>query len=211
MINKKSIFIGLCKISANIRDLRMATSSIRNLKIKGRRFFRVGGLTKDKVGSIPSSVAKKTWQPQAGSIERLGFVPTHIPKNMSSAIITGKGGAYKGFEKSPIVGRPPKGRSQKEAINRITSLHEAQEVKKSLSGDVKILSHNSLGVIMDESNLIKSLPGRYNPTKRFFSNIRNEERTSGLIRKYYPGFEYGKTKLSPAAKRHVLKRLKAEA
>lgn len=171
------------------------------------------------VGGIKASVLK-------GGVSATGLAKSipkvhaeFFPKSLiplKGKIITGKGGAYKamatgtkqlGSTKGKSI-TAPKSKTQKEAISRVTLMHELQEISHGGKKSVPISSHNSPAVIMAESNLIRSLPKKYAPTKRFFKRAREVEGLEDAIGAFYPGFEYGKTKLSRAGKKHVIKSIK---
>jgi len=132
---------------------------------------------------------------------------------ISGKIFVGKGGSIPALNQSIEKINPflvsgqrvkvLKSGKQKEMINRVALKHELSEtvVKKELP----FSSHLSPAVILEESNLLASLPKKYNPTKSFYRKLREGWGESSVIRKYYPGYVHGSQKISKAGKKHVLR------
>jgi len=142
-----------------------------------------------------------------------GFNPS-IAKKMSKApdapkrarrvegkIMTGPGG-FDGFVKSHKV-KLPKSPRQREILSRSALMHELAETK--VKKYQPFWGHASPKIISEESNLMRSIPNS-GPATNFIKRLRSGGEINS-IKRVYPGFEYGKTKLSPAGKKHINRRI----
>lgn len=186
------------KISVNLRGLKLISNKIRPKIIKKRiislgssgittvrskkdlGMFGVSSKASDK--KIPDYILKQFPKP---------------PDQLRQMIITGRGGATKNMA---MLSSPPKSPIQKEMINRVLVMHELAEANTKKT--IPFMLHNNPRVIMEESNLVRSLPKRYGPTKKYISELRSENE-SKYLKEIYPGFRYGETRLSRAGKKFI--------
>jgi hypothetical protein len=92
----------------------------------------------------------------------------------------------------------------KEVFNRSMLQHENIERKYSRQGtpnSPQYHGHAGPQVLMEESNLVRSLPPQYTQAQSAFKDMRNHEQN--LIQKIMPSFQYGQTRLSRHARRHI--------
>lgn len=90
-------------------------------------------------------------------------------------------------------------------IQNLSMLHEHSEVKHmNKSKNKGWHSHASPGVLLEESNLVSSLPKSKasNKLRNFWGKVREVTGEPADIKKKLPNFEYGKTRLSRHAKKH---------
>lgn len=118
-------------------------------------------------------------------------------------------------DKIPVAreaGGALKGR-QSEMVNRLMLLHEHSEVKNARK--IKNLNFQRTGghtdpkVLLDEHNAVATLPKRYARARKFMQGLRSAG-PEGL-QFNMAGLEYGKHRLSPAAKKFFAKKLRGEA
>jgi len=195
------------KIAVNIRGLRSIHKKVIAPKLIRKRTLAVDVNAK-KVNVTKGATGIISIIPTKGLPKK---VVDNVPGNIlpyQNKILTGKGGAYKGIKAGTgNIVKFPKAKPQQEAVGRVTLMHEQFETLQRGKKFKQFLGHGSPNVILSESNLVRSLPKRYNPTKRAFTKLRGEDLSSIFIRDAYPGFEYGKTKLSRAAKKHIIRKL----
>ena len=201
------------KIAVNLKTMKKIQKVINTRLIKGKKI----GLDMDRGVTLVSG---------AGSTGITHAMPGNKFKGFRGKIILGKGGGIKSIEDtmkelratSSLLGTIhrknipdfPKGPKQKEMINRIIGHHELSEATVSKKNYGRISSHFSIDVLSRESNLLASLPKRYKPTVDFRNKTRNMTGETKIIREHIPNFEYGVTHLSPAAKKHLIKKMKTQ-
>ncbi len=200
------------KIAANLRTMKKIQKVIGKRLIKGRSL------------ALDWDRGDMTLVKGIGSTGITHAMPGNKLKKFKGKVILGKGGGIKSIEdikkqsKSTssllgithknIVPDFPKAPKQKEMISRIIGHHELSEATVSKRNYGRISSHSSIDVLSRESNLLASLPKKYKPTVDFWKKTRSISGESAMIRKHIPNFEYGVTHLSPAAKRHIIKKMK---
>ena len=97
----------------------------------------------------------------------------------------------------------------KEAINRIVGVHEGIEKivgKKNRKGfkAERFSGHLSPDVLLRESNIVSTLPKELRGAKAYFQNLRAGEGAD--MKKMFPGFEYGKGRISRHARKRLMER-----
>ena len=116
------------------------------------------------------------------------------------------------------TGKTPRGGAQKEMTNRVALLHEQSE-KKHTNGLAKskkayfkhhayalngmFAGHAHPGVILEESNTMRSLPKKYKSVANLHHKMREKDATKSFLENRFPGFEYGKTRVSRHAKKRM--------
>ena len=107
----------------------------------------------------------------------------------------------------------------KEMINRLVTIHEqserkhmgAKSPKSSARSFTRKYGHASPGVIIEESNALATLPKKgYGGTKKTLNTLRKLDGTKSLIEGSIPNFQYGKTRVSRHAKKHMMRILKSK-
>ena len=150
----------------------------------------------------------------AYSSPKLHSLSKNIPKNMSGKVFTGKGGGIGVFGKKSILGNAvklPKSPRQKEVVNRIFSTHEMLELGTKKKNVGEVFSHISPKILIDESNMISSLPKRYKPAGNFMKKLRSASGENMFLEYYLPkGFKYGEGRISKATRKNVMKRFLKE-
>jgi len=187
-----------------MQDLRRIEGAI----LKGRKFraavsTKKGHLMRNAVG--------------VGSTPRITAKERELPPNLHGLILTGRGGTIRDFKRylpknidptDPISKlKIPTKKVDQEMVNRISHNHEIQELAVSKKTKNIFFSHGSPNVLLSENNLLASLPKENKAAKLFFSTLRNISGEEKAIRNAYPGYTHGKTKLSPAARKHILKNI----
>jgi len=205
------------KLAINIKGLRKLQKLIKPKLIRNRTVGVVAGSGGGLVAGIVRGEVGAMGVAKTLPKEYAKLFPKSL-KNTKGKILTGEGGLYSAIksggrsigEMRGVSISAPKSKIQREAIGRVGLMHEFQETAHGGKKFFPIVmgSHNSPGVLMAESNLLASMPKKYGPTKRLFRRIRGAEGIEGTIESVYPGFVFGETRLSRAAKRHVAKSLK---
>jgi len=208
------------KIAIGLRDLKKIQKNIIKPMLIRKRSLDIdwkGGFASPKLhissnrkGVAVHGIGKESVAKEMGRLQGLGALG--LSKNMHKKIFTGKGGVNKvfntmskPFEDFGIKIQMPKHKSQKEILGRVGLMHEFSETK--MKKAIPFAGHTNPKVFMEESNLVSSLPKRYSPAKKYLSKIRSFVETPS-IDKFYPGFKYGKTRLSRAGKKHIERRNK---
>ena len=98
---------------------------------------------------------------------------------------------------------------EREALERMLKLHEASELRyvgKGVSSPSfeSAFKHSSPGVIVEESNMVATLPKRLRRAGDALSELRNDSTGEArIMEELVPGFKYGKTRMSRHAKRRL--------
>jgi len=98
---------------------------------------------------------------------------------------------------------------QREVLNRLLHLHENIERTTSAKGKIsprfgKLFEHAHPEVLLQESNMLASMPKRYAPARKAYMRMWETEGQTPRFSRYLPkGIEYGKTRLSRHGRRHV--------
>ena len=102
----------------------------------------------------------------------------------------------------------------REALNRLGTLHEQSEKKftlKKMHGKEDINSgrifagHAHPGVIIEESNALASMGKQGDRLRAVHKDMRSIDKTKDVLESKFPGFKYGETRVS----RHAKKRMAA--
>jgi len=114
-------------------------------------------------------------------------------------------GRLKGFRKAEARLTP----KSKEAVNRLVGVHEGIErhlaKKKKLPGGT-FASHISPEVLLRESNIVSTLPKDLKGAKNFFKTMRGYSGETEKLKEMFPGFEYGKGRISRHARKRMMER-----
>lgn len=99
---------------------------------------------------------------------------------------------------------------QREVVNRITHLHENIERMLSAKGKIdprfgKVLEHAHPDVLLQESNILATMPRRYAPARKAYIQMATAPIPyKPSFQRYLPeGVEYGKTRLSRHGRKRV--------
>jgi len=98
----------------------------------------------------------------------------------------------------------------KEAINRIVGIHEG--IERKVSKNLKRLGgwtrggHISPEVLLRESNIVSTLPKELKGAKSYLKTIRMSGNEKDEMRRMFPGFEYGKGRISRHARKPMMER-----
>ena len=174
-----------------IQKIAIKPKLLRNRKLAHERVTFVSGATLDKPISIyPTS-------------NRHAEATTKFinPKSLRQKIWIGRGGGIPALQNKDM----PKQPIQKEMINRIISHHELLET--GAKQNIRFYSHASPAVILQESNLLASLPKKYKPAVKIFKKMRTKEISD--LKTHYPALAYGEKKVPKAAQKHIIRKFKA--
>lgn len=210
-MNKIAQSLMIEKVALNLRGLKAVEKRVINpIRIRGglnltaeKSIFSRKGLA---MNAFPKTISE-------GLVGADKTIINEIDKNLINKIMTGKGGAYRAIKNPQMFLRLPKfpkNKDQQQMLNRVLSNHELQEILTKKKRVLRIASHMSPDVLVAESNLVVSLPKKYNPVKNFMKKLRKSTGEDQMLFKGMPGFEYGKQKISPAGKKHILKSIKNE-
>lgn len=102
--------------------------------------------------------------------------------------------------------------ADKEMLNRSMLTHEKSEAKyigkTKKDSDSRFFTHKDPRVILEESNMLATMPDKHKGVKDIYQNLRGMDSTKHVLETAIPGFEYGKTRLSRHAKNRVSEILK---
>jgi len=213
---EQKVFESMCKYadlfikeSANMTDLRRAYKAVVKPKVIHRALAPSGSLASKK-----STLGLLSLNHRAASPQQAEFIRSLAPDvndrllRLPSAIYSGRRGAFGALgeaqrqlgEFGVQIPNIPSHKPSREAIGRITGLHEGFEQSVRPKNFALMATHLSPKVLFQESNLVASLPRELAPAKRYFRQLRDASGESQFLRDRLsqPGvpFRYGSRRLS---------------
>jgi hypothetical protein len=208
---------GFEKISVNLSGLKkIYKSAIKPKLIRDRGLDIIesklnpggpGGFAVISKKRMPSfGVAKKSIAKQVP--RDLSLISPDLPDQVYGKIMAEKGGLAKSFNTLGAASgiKLPRSGKQKEIISRIGLSHELSETQ--VKKYQPIFGHMSPNVLFSESNLVKSLPKKYLPSKNYMLKLRTKSGETLSMEELYPGFVYGKTRVNRSGRKHVERKFK---
>jgi len=200
------------KNAFNLLDARKAFGSIKNI-------FR------RNVHVSPFGQAKFSRKGAVGGMRSMGPLTLGFPKGMANPTGIPSGSIFMKNDLGNFLrsaGLKPRGRinpQNREMMNRLTGLHEKFEQQAMLSKKNPFMQHGGFsgsmmpgvggaghmtpGVILRESNALATMPKGFGPTQGVFHKMRKTDTTKQYLQEMFPGFQYGRTRLS----RHAIKNM----
>ncbi|MCJ7521639.1 MAG: hypothetical protein MUP21_05440 [Dehalococcoidia bacterium] len=208
---KSAFWDGFEKRALNLATARAAMGRFKDKLIRRAPKLNMGSLSEHMEGKTPKekllSLSKDKLSTGGAPLRGMGpamnaqsTVSSHPQANLKTFA---QGDALKDL-KGFGMDVPAMDRSNKEMTNRMMHLHEQAERKS--FGKAKTMwagAHADPRVILEEGNMLATLPKGHEATKEVFHTLRGEDSTKALLEAGLPGYEYGKTRLSRHGVKHM--------
>jgi len=187
------------KEAANLLQLRRATKALRPRILRAALRPGLGATRRYPGGASMKGLTKSTLQK---------LIPESSQREMLEPFLKGAGKGGRVFAAGDLskeiskyfTGLPKLNPRSREMLNRVVLLHEGAELKRSAAKRlVPFSSHVSPKVLLDESNILATLPKSHAKVRETFANMRRGELESLPLLKRV----YGKKRLSRHAKRRI--------
>lgn len=217
--------VGFLKEAVNLRTLRKAGKTYKSMKLRRSLDLLDPTVLRMRKPNTPSLMGVGSMR-ASRELEKKPYLfgsyamPKYEKgsKDLYRKIYTGKGGgianiapAKKSVEKQikhapkemrkqvRALGRKNWSKKQNEVLNRVMNMHEVSELSVKPKEIGMLSSHMSPKVLLQEHNMISTLPKKYAPAKKYMQSLRSLTGESGMLKAL--GVEYGGARIS----RHKIK------
>jgi len=194
---------GFEKAAWNLSDARKATGGLKNLVRRGLHFDGTGSKLLTSRQGAPLGPAAIGKMPKTPLMKKMVSEVVPVSTQVKPGTIFAEGPTNK-----LISGFSPQGMSgkDKEMLNRTVLRHEMSEgthAKRLKTPEESFHGHKSPKVIIEESNMLATMPEEFDKVKATFKNLRDADNTRSALEGTLKGFEYGKTRMSRHGKKHL--------